>query len=478
MSTDQQRPAWLDAPATDVPWRELRVLVCGLGISGTAAVEVLLHAGATVEVVDAATGDTAQSRAAALTARGAVVRLGDADRDIGRPDLVVTSPGWAPDNPVLRRAASAGVPIWGEVELAWRFTPPTTRWLAVTGTNGKTTTTEMLASMLATAQLRSTAAGNIGTALLDAVRAEPPYDLLAVELSSFQLHWSSSVHPVAAALLNIAPDHLDWHGSLAAYAADKAAVFARMGADDVAVGNADDPQVRALLAAAPAGRKVEFTLAAPGTGQLGVEDGWLVDRAFGLDGLLPVARMRGVIGPHNVANALAALGVALGAGVDKAACLAALTHFAPGAHRLATVLVRGGVRYVDDSKATNPHAAAQALASFDRVVWIAGGLNKGLEFDELVAGARDRLVATVLIGSCADQIAAALARHAPEVPVRYADSMHTAVEAAAGVARDGDTVLLAPAAASMDMFRDYRERGDAFRVAAEAITGRKDDSAG
>jgi len=477
MSTDRQAPAWLDARGHDVPWRDLRVVVCGLGISGTAAVEVLLHAGATVEVVDAATGDTAQSRAAALTRRGAVVRLGDADRDIGRPDLVVTSPGWAPDNPVLRRAASAGVPIWGEVELAWRFSPPATRWLAVTGTNGKTTTTEMLAAMLAAARVHSTAAGNIGTALLDAVRAEPPYDMLAVELSSFQLHWSSSVHPLAATLLNIAPDHLDWHGSLAAYAADKAAVFARMGADDVAVGNADDPLVRAVLQAAPAGRKVEFTLGPPQPGQLGVEDGWLVDRAFAGDGMLPVARMRGLVGRHNVANALAALGVALGAGVEKAACLAALTHFTPGAHRLATVVVHAGVRFVDDSKATNPHAAAQALASFDRVVWIAGGLNKGLEFDELVAGARDRLVAAVLIGTCADEIAAALARHAPEIPVHRADSMHTGVEAAAGIAQDGDTVLLAPAAASMDMFRDYRERGDAFRIAAEGLTGRKDDSA-
>jgi UDP-N-acetylmuramoylalanine--D-glutamate ligase len=470
---DEHRPRdWVSASAYDIDWPALGVVVCGIGISGTAVAEVLLRRGARVRVVDAGATDAATLRGAALTALGAEVLLGDGDPDVGTPDLVVTSPGWAPDQPLLHRLAAAGVPVWGEVELAWRFSRPETAWLAVTGTNGKTTTVEMLAAMLSAAALRAEAAGNIGTPLLEAVLREVPPDWLAVELSSFQLHWSDSIRPRAAAILNVAPDHLDWHGSLAAYAADKAKVWARMGPDDVAVGNADDPAVAALLAEAPAGRKVEFTLAPPRAGQLGVDRGRLVDRAFANGELAPVADLTGLTGSHNVANALAALAVALGAGVPLEPCLSALSSFAPGAHRLATVLEHSGVRYVDDSKATNPHAAVQALSSFDRVVWIAGGLNKGLEFDELVAGAKDRLVAAVLIGSCAHQLRDALARHAPDVPVHRADSMQTAVEIAETLAQPGDTVLLAPAAASMDMFRDYRERGDAFAAAVAAVTRR------
>jgi len=472
MALPHRPPDWVRESAYEIDWAGLDVVVCGIGVSGTAAAEVLLRRGARVRVVDAGATDAATLRASALTALGAEVLLGDGDPDVGTPHLAVTSPGWSPDQPLLRRLAAAGVPVWGEVELAWRFSRPGTAWLAVTGTNGKTTTVEMLAAMLAAVPLRAEAAGNIGTPLLEAVLRDVPPDWLAVELSSFQLHWSESIRPRVAAILNVAPDHLDWHGSLAAYAADKVRVWARMGEGDVAVGNADDPLVVALLAAAPAGRKVEFTLAPPDEGQLGVDAGRLVDRAFGNGDLVAVAELTGLTGSHNVANALAALAVALGAGVPVEPCLSALSSFAPGEHRLATVLEHAGVRYVDDSKATNPHAAVQALAAFDRVVWIAGGLNKGLEFDDLVAGARDRLVAAVLIGSCAHQLRDALARHAPEVPVHRADSMQTAVEVAAALAQPGDTVLLAPAAASMDMFRDYRDRGDAFAAAVAAVTGR------
>ncbi len=412
----------------------MNVVVCGLGVSGTAAVRVLRARGDTVHCLDEALG------------------LRPPDGEV--PDLVVVSPGWRPDHPALAAWLAAGVPVWGEVELAWRLGSRDTGWLVVTGTNGKTTTTEMLAAILAAAGVRSLAAGNIGPPLVDAVTGNPPPELLAVELSSFQLHWSASIRPKAAALLNVAPDHLDWHGTFEAYAAAKAKVFAP---GTVAVVNRDDPVASSLAPAGAAG----FTLRAPGEGELGVAGGQLRDDAFGHGDLLPVSALR-VAGPHNVANALAAAALAFAAGLDAEPVRTALAGFTTGAHRLAVVGEVAGVRYVDDSKATNPHAAARAIASFDSVVWLAGGLNKGLAFDELVAAAAPRLRAVVLIGTCADELRDALGRHAPHVPVHAADGMHTAVTAARGLARAGDVVLLAPAAASMDMFRDYAERGDAF----------------
>jgi UDP-N-acetylmuramoylalanine--D-glutamate ligase len=336
----------------------------------------------------------------------------------------------------------------------------------VTGTNGKTTVTEMLGAILAAAGRRSTTTGNIGVPIVAAVDAEPPYEVLAVELSSFQLHYADTVAPAAAAVLNVATDHLDWHGGPAAYAAAKARIWADPGT--VAVGNLDDPGSAALLAAAP-GTRIGYGLDQAARPDLTVVDGYLVDRAAG-GRLLAVADL-GAPGPHNVGNALAAAALARVDGVDAATVGGALAAFRPGAHRNAPVVTVDGVGYVDDSKATNPHAAAASLAGYRSVVWIAGGLNKGLAFDDLVVAARDRLRATVLIGRCADEIADALARHAPDVPVERADGMHDAVDAAARLARRGDTVLLAPAAASMDMFRDYAERGDVFAAAARARGG-------
>ena len=461
-------------------WPGRPVCVAGIGRSGTAAAEALVRLGADVTVVDARAGATEQARAEALRLLGVSVRLGPASAETlpAGTSLIVTSPGWRPDSPLLVAAAAAGVPVWGEVELAWSLRPRAAApWLAVTGTNGKTTTVQMLAAMLRAAGHRTIAAGNVGTPLVAAVLADRPYDVLAVELSSFQLHWSSSLRPAAAAILNLAPDHLDWHGSLAAYAAAKAKIWA----GGVAIGNADDPATTELLAGAT-GRRVTFTAGVPGEGQLGRADGVLVDRAFGAGvELAPVADVRPP-GPHNVANALAAAALARAFGVAPAAVRGGLRDYTPGPHRNATVARVGGVTYVDDSKATNPHAAGASLAAYASVVWIAGGLLKGADVDHLVRAHAARLRGVVLLGRDRAAIAHALARHAPEVPVVDVGVPETgamdAVMAAAGrLARPGDTVLLAPAAASMDMFRDYAERGDAFAAAVRRVAARAESPA-
>jgi UDP-N-acetylmuramoylalanine--D-glutamate ligase len=464
-----QKAHLLTARGPDIDWPSLSICVTGAGLAGVSAALHLARLGATVTVLDAGTTERQRTAADRLLDAGVRVLLGPTasagDALPRRTDLVVTSPGFRPDSPVLLAAAADGIPVWGDAELAWRFTGDTA-WLAVTGTNGKTTTTQMLAAILERSGRRSTAAGNIGVPLLDAVLPESSgqaYEVLAVELSSFQLHWSWSLRPHAAAVLNVAPDHLDWHGSPAAYAAAKARVWA--GPETIAIGNADDPGSAALLAKA-SGVKLSFTLQEPVEGQWGVRSGVLVD-GRGQD-LLAASDLHAP-GPHNIANALAAAALADAYGIETTVIAAALAAYTPGAHRNETVAEVGGVRYVNDSKATNPHAAAASLTAYPMVVWIAGGLNKGLPFDDLVRESAGRLRGAVLIGRCADEVAGALARHAPDVPVIRAAGMDTAVREAAGLARPGDTVLLAPAAASMDMFRDYAERGQRFAEAVRTL---------
>jgi UDP-N-acetylmuramoylalanine--D-glutamate ligase len=469
-------PDWLLTADRDSPWEQLSVTVAGTGISGASAVRALRGLGAAVTAVDAATDDAARERAGELQALGATVVLGPAASITLPPgtQLVVTSPGWRPDAPLLAAAAAAGIPVWGDVELAWRLRGPRPApWLALTGTNGKTTTVGMLAAMLAADGRHTAAVGNVGSPVLDAVLAERPYDVLAVELSSFQLHWSPSVAPHAGAVLNIAPDHLDWHGTFEAYAEAKAGVWR---GNVTSIGNADDSATAGRLARVE-GRRVTFTLAEPAAGQLGVADGWLVDRAFG-DGprRLAVADRLRPPGAHNAANALAAAALALSVGVSPDAVAAGLASYRPDRHRNELVLTHEGVMWVDDSKATNPHAAAAALAAYGSVVWIAGGLNKGLDYDDVVRVAAPRLRAAIVIGESRRKVADALARHAPDVPVVDIGSTDTTamvavVREAAALARRGDTVLLAPAAASMDMFRDYKHRGDVFADAVRAVVG-------
>lgn len=463
---------------SDRRWDGRSVCVAGLGVSGRAAARVLAGHGARVTVVDARDVEEQRGHAAELAARGVTVRLGDGEGLPAGTELVVTSPGWRPDVPLLAAAAASGIEIIGEVELAWRLRPEgAAPWLAITGTDGKTTVVRMLECMLTAAGHKALAAGNVGTPIVEAVLQ--PYDVLAVELSSYQLHWSSSLAPQAAAVLNVAPDHLDWHGTMDAYVAAKAKIFT---AGAVAVYNADDETSTALAGrAGGVDRRVGFTLRAPRAGELGIVDELLVDRAFTGDPASRAAELAEFadvhpFAPHNVANALAAAGLARAFGAPPEAVRAGLRAFVPDPHRIQHVADVAGVAYVNDSKATQPHAAAASLAAYEPVVWIAGGLLKGLDVDELVRSCAGRLRGVVLMGRDRHRIAEALARHAPDVPVvdvpdTDTGAMDRVVSEASGLARPGDTVLLAPVGASFDMFADYPARGAAFIAAVERLAG-------
>ncbi|QDY76326.1 UDP-N-acetylmuramoyl-L-alanine--D-glutamate ligase [Streptomyces qinzhouensis] len=462
-----------------------RVTVAGLGVSGIPAARVLHGLGALVTVVNDGDDERAREQAAPLAAEGITVRLGDGDTLPEGTELIVTAPGWRPDKPLFAAAAAAGTEIWGDVELAWRLRgADAAPWLAVTGTNGKTTTVRMLAAILEAAGLRTAAVGNIGVSLLDAVLAEEPYDVLAVELSSYQLHWAPSLRAHSAAVLNLAPDHLDWHGSMKAYAADKGRVYE--GNTVACVYNTADPATEDLVREADVVegcRAVGFTLGTPGPSQLGVVEGILVDRAFVENRQQQAQELAEVAdidppAPHNIANALAAAALARAYGVPASAVRDGLRAFRPDPHRIEKVADVAEVAYIDDSKATNTHAAEASLAAYDPIVWIAGGLAKGATFDELVTTAAGRLRGAVLIGADRALIAEALARHAPDVPVVDLDrtdtgAMAAAVREAARLARPGDTVLLAPACASMDMFVNYNKRGEAFAEAVRTLAAER-----
>jgi UDP-N-acetylmuramoylalanine--D-glutamate ligase len=353
-------------------------------------------------------------------------------------------------------------------------------WLGITGTNGKTTTTQMLGSILAAAGLRTAAVGNIGRPIMEIVLDPQPYDVLAVELSSHQLHWSDSLAMHSAAVLNVQPDHLEWHGSFQAYRDAKAAIYT--GVQASCVYNVADPVTEQMVEQAEVvegARAIGFTLGTPGLSMLGVVDDLLVDRAFieqRRDSALELANVNDVspAAPHNVANALAAAALARSYGVPATAVRKGLQTVEVGPHKIQTVLERNGISWVDDSKATNPHAADAALRAFSSVVWIAGGQAKGTTFDELITVHRERLRGAVLLGVDRKIIAQALARHAPEVPTQVIEAVDTramaqAVAAAASLARPGDAVLLAPGCASKDMFTDYAARGDAFAAAVRAL---------
>ncbi len=456
------------------------VCVAGLGVSGPPAALALAARGARVTVLEGCDDETRRAQAATLESAGVNVVLGALpDAVAAGTDLIVTTPGWRPDTPLLAAARETGIQVIGDVELAWQLRPVLAdgrrqEWLAVTGTNGKTTTVKMLAAMLQAAGHRTMAAGNVGVALTQVVADREPYPVLAVELSSFQLHWSATLRPLAAAVLNVAPDHLDWHRGMDAYAEAKGRIYAP---GTIAICNADDAWSRRLAAKAAGDAAVAFTLGAPAPGQLGVTDGELIDRAFGPPGaavaLAPVTDVQPAA-PHNVADALAAAALARAYGIPPAAVHGGLRAFEPDPHRISLVGRVGGVDYVDDSKATNPHAAAASLAAYPAVVWVAGGLLKGAEVDDLVRAAAARLRAAVLLGKDRAKIRQALTRHAPNVPVTEVSGTDTGVmdhvvTEAAALARPGDTVLLAPAAASLDMFANYGARGDAFAAAVHKL---------
>jgi len=459
-----------------------QALVVGLGITGQSVISLLVSWGMRVTAADSRDDAERRDLADILAKDGVSVRLGGGAVGPGATipagtELVVASPGLRPDTPLLATAVAAGLEVIGDVELAWRLRPALPsggrqQWLAVTGTNGKTTTVRMLAAMLAAAGHRSVAAGNVGTPILDVVSDPEPYAVVAVELSSFQLYWSATLDPLAAVVLNIAAHHLDWHDDMESYTAAKARIF---GPGTIAICNAEDARSVAMAeqaAARGANRVVGFRLGDPGPGELGVADGWLVDNAFGRDLRLAPHEIVRPAAPHNVADALAAAALARAYGDQPASISAGLAGFVPEPHRISLVAERHGVMFIDDSKASNPAAAAASLAAFPSIVWVAGGLFRGsdADLDAVVAAAASRLRAAVLIGTDRGRFARALARHAPDVPVTELSSTETgvmdeAVAAAAAAAQRGDTVLLAPAAQSWDMFRDYPARGDAFAAA-------------
>lgn len=469
----------------DPAWNGRPVVVAGAAMAGTAVARALLRRGAVVTVVDrvatAATRGLAADGARVVVADGAPPGLFD-----GVGDLVV-SPGFAPHHPLVAAARAAGAAVYCEPELAWRLRPPDApQWLAVTGTNGKTTTVTMLAAILRAAGLRAAAVGNIGEPLVDLPGAGAPdgVDVLAVELSSQQLYWSQSLAPPVGALLNLAPDHLEWHGSFDAYVAAKTAIWrgSSRSPGSRAIGNLDDPGVAALLADHP-GPRAGFTLGEPAPGQLGVVDGVLTDRALGpATDPVPLAEAATIRPPgaHHRANALAAAAMARAYGVPAEAVRAGLAGYQPQPHRNALVATVADVTYVDDSKATNPPAALASLTGYRRVVWVAGGQLKGVDAGDLVRAVADRLVGAVLLGVDRAELARQLARHAPQVPVVEVAStddgaMGEVVRAAAALAAPGDTVLLAPAAASKDMFVSFAHRGDAFAAAVRALGVSRED---
>ena len=483
-------------------WKGLRVAVLGLSVTGFAVADTLAELGADV-LAFSESADPEYARL--LPVIGVRSRIGPlsavpADLVDFAPDVVVASPGFSPQHPVIAWARDAGTAVWGDIELAWRVRDKVVRadgtpadWVLITGTNGKTTTTRLTATMLVEGGLRAAPVGNIGTPVLDAVRDPAGFDALVVELSSHQLWYlglqsgPDPVSPHASVCLNLADDHLEWHGSYEAYRDAKARVYDHTRV--ACVYNKADAATREMVEDAEVvdgARAIGFDLGVPGPSDLGVVDGILVDRAFLEDRrtsaleLTTVAELaeQGLAAPHIVANVLAASALARSLEVTPAAIRDALRGFRLDPHRIEVIEVVGGVTWVDDSKATNPHAAASSLAAYPGAVWVVGGLLKGVDISDLVSTRGGTAKAAIVIGLDRDPVVAAFSRHAPSVPVFEVDADETeevmarVVELAAGIARDGDVVLLAPAAASFDQFTSYADRGRRFAAAVRERIGR------
>ena len=439
-------------------------------------------------------GVTGSAVAASLKSRGGLVSTADdnaegaikpEDVDLSDFDAVVISPGWRQDHPLVIKALASNLQLVNEIDLAWQLRneiSPGQKWLALTGTNGKTTTVEMVAKILQTAGLKAVACGNVGDTVIEAVDRKDSYDYLVLELSSFQLHWARQAQFVSAAILNIADDHLDWHGTFEAYADAKFSILDRT---ELGVLNADDQEVVAR-ANRFTGRKVFFSLETPGPGEVGVVEELLVDRAFVSDPqeAAMMCELKDITPtvPHNVSNALAAAALARTVGVSHEHIQKALQEFKPGRHRIETVFENDAISWVDDSKATNPHAAAASLMSHLSVVWIAGGLAKGADMNSVIQRCKTRIKSVILIGTDRQLIADALHEQAPDVPIILVDTpadyvrggvsnslMESVVEQAATLVAPGDTVLMAPACASMDQFISYADRGDRFAAAVRKV---------
>ena len=444
-------------------------LVLGAGITGRSISQFIFTQGGKVALCD----DVAEG-----AVRPESVDLADFD-------AVVISPGWRQDHPLVQKILQSQIQLLNEIDLAWLIRcerSPNQKWIAVTGTNGKTTTVEMVAKILQQAGVRAVACGNVGDTVIDAVSHAPAYDVLVIELSSFQLHWSSKAEFVAAAILNIADDHIDWHGSFDAYADAKLSILDRA---EIAILNGDDGVV-VQRSQRFKGRKVFFSLDTPAPGELGVVEEILIDRAFVSDPQEAsiVCELVDIVPtvPHNVSNALAASALARVVNVTHADIQLGLHNFRPGRHRIEVVKQAGEISWINDSKATNPHAAAASIMSHLSVIWIAGGLAKGTDMGPLIERCKSRIKAVVLMGSDSSVIEKELIKFTPSTPritieapmdyVRGGSSnslMEAVVAAAANFATSGDAVLMAPACASMDQFISYGDRGDRFAAAVAKL---------
>jgi UDP-N-acetylmuramoylalanine--D-glutamate ligase len=442
-------------------------LVLGLAKTGEETAAVLRREGVAVTIVEERpSGSAYEARAAAARAVGAVVVEGAPeggwDRMVAPFTLVVPSPGVAPDHPALAAARGAGIAIRSELELAAeRIGAPI---VAVTGTNGKTTVTSLITQMLIASGLRAIAAGNIGTPLIHFAGVDD--GVVVAEVSSFQLEFTERFHPRVAVVLAIADDHLDWHGSFDAYVRAKAKVFANQRPDDVLVYDGDDPVASRIVEGAAAER-IAVSLDPSREGAARVVDERLVDHEGAV--FADIASLPRVL-PHDLSNSLIAATAALAAGATRAGIRDALANFRTLPHRVALVGEARGVKYYDDSKATNPHAAAHAIAGFESVVLLAGGRNKDLDLGALAVDV-SHIRAVVAFGEAAADVERAFAGRRPVV---RADSMRAVVRAGADLASAGDVVLLSPACASWDWYEGgYEARGDDFaaEVALLVSTG-------
>ena len=446
-----------------------RVLVIGGGVTGKGVVEFLRrYSAAEIIVVDEKSSDVLGITAVTSIPAGDFL-------------MAIASPGWRSDHPLLEELRTRQIKNYSELDFAWLAKSeiaPAQKWIGLTGTNGKTTAIQMVESILTSGGVHGIACGNVGTTVLTALLSPKPYDVLALELSSFQIHGSDLPRYEAVAILNIAEDHIDWHGSFKEYAAAKMKLLSQT---ETAILNLNDPEI-ILRSVSWRGRKVLFSLDTPQPGEIGLVENILVDRAFSIDAENAelIAELLDFTHPvpHNIMNAMAAAGLARAIGIPHPAIRMGLNAFTPDRHRLEIVAEQDGVTWVNDSKATNPHAASAALSSYLSVVWIAGGLAKGASMEALVQKMGSRIKEAILIGQDRELIRSALQTHAAHVKIHDVNNeatsqglMEEVVTIAHSVASSGDTVLLAPACASMDQFTSYAHRGEAFTNAVRKELG-------
>lgn len=441
--------------------RGLDLVIVGAGVTGKALHDFALSHGALVSMVD----DRVDGALRSLPESCA---------------LAIISPGWRPDHPVIEEIRARGIPHLSEIDFAWemkRQIAPEQRWIALSGTNGKTTTIQMVENIMRSAGVSGVACGNVGRTVIESIR--PEIDILAIELSSFQIDWSDLPRFEAIALLNISPDHIDWHGSFDKYRDAKLKLISLSKRSFINISDATLSRSWPELTTASNSDLIPFHLGSPASGEIGLVEDLIVDRALVDDPMNAEVLVEVAVLPsnasHNVSNAMAAAALTKAIGIGADAITKGLATFVLDQHRLQVIGESMGVTWVDDSKATNPHAAMAAIFSFPSVIWIAGGLAKGASMDELVRATASRVRAAILVGRDAPLIRAALEELNPSVKIvevgatQGREVMREAVTFAKNLASRGDTVLLAPACASMDQFTSYKERGDLFQGAVKEL---------